>query len=134
MTIADYRIDADNHVAVITWPSVEPTIGDWTATLDAVIGDPSFKPTFGILSDRRRGTSRPPRAGYVTSARDWMTAARASGRFVGRVATLTESADPRVFGMWLALESLPGDGYEYQVFSDLATALDWLNEVKPDHE
>jgi hypothetical protein len=35
-----------------------------------------------------------------------------------------------VFGMWLAPESLPGDGYEYRVFTDRATALDWLNEGK----
>lgn len=126
MAIAPFRVDTAERIAVISWPGVEADIDDWVATTAAVLDAPGFAPEFGIISDRRRGSTRPPRAAYVNAARRWLCDMRRQGRFTGRLATVTQAAEPALFAMWLTLEGAASDGYEYQVFIQLEAAVRWV--------
>ncbi len=116
-----YQIDEERGLVLITVDR-QPSLEDWRATLDCLLGDQRFQEGFSVVTDRR-GVP-PPEAEYVRSAIRSL-ADRFGGHPPMRWATV---APPGLvaFGMGRMAE-LVGEsaGVTFRVFQTLEEAILW---------
>ena len=121
-----YTINPERSLVTITYE--EPvTFERWRRTMEAVFAEPSYRPGFDFLGDRR-GVRKAPSVSYVESIVEYVTAhgARLEG---ARWANVVPSGDRAMFGMGYMVDVMTGRSpITVKTFDDHAQALTWLRD------
>lgn len=120
-----YAIDAKRRVAVLTYRA-QPTISQWSRTIERLLSDANCVPGVGVLLDRRM-IFRPAETEYIKSMVRLLDDRHAAGK-VGRCAIVT--ADPGSYGMGRMAEQLTNFEGSIRTFKDFPEAEGWVSEAE----
>ena len=117
-----YSFDPAGRICTIHYAS-EPTLDEWRETMLAVIADPRFSPSVGLLFDRHR-LAGAPSAEFVQGAADFVSEHQA---LLSRVKTAVVIGNPGAYGMARVGQALlDPHGVSFRIFESLAEAEAWL--------
>lgn len=120
-----YSIDrATQRVTVLV--SSQPNFDDFTAFLNRLLTDPSFRAGDDLLWDRQ-ATKELPALDYVENATRVVRENR-QRIGAGRVAFVVSAHSPAHFGMGRMTQIMSDRGDEFRVFTDMNKAIAWLDE------
>jgi hypothetical protein len=129
MSDVSLRVDAARHVAVLTWPDIDPAFPVWEGAVMQLIASPDFQPHYGVVADWSR-VSRAPAAHLVESAVAFVAGLRTRGLLQGRWATVVKQERLHMFGMGRMTEiKAELHHVPHRLFTDLTAALEWAAET-----
>ena len=121
-----YRIDSDEGIVYIAGTEIA-SLDEWTRFLDGILADPTFRPGFCLISDRRNMQTTPP-AGYARDMADRIVARQDLLRGA-RWAMVVNSTVSYGLGRLIEL-SIEDAGVEMRVFHDYEEGLSWIREKR----
>ena len=116
-----YRIDAGERLVYLTMAG-DCSYGEWEAAMLAVLADPSYRPGFGFLVDRRAAPA--PTTDYIRRVITFNKMHRGELGGGRRAVVVGSTAD---YGMGRMAGILSGDSpTPIRAFTDMDEALRWL--------
>jgi hypothetical protein len=119
-----YAIDAQRRVAVLTYRA-QPTISQWSHTIERILSDANCVPSLGVLLDRRM-IFRPAETEYIKRMVRLLDERYAAGK-VARCAIVT--ADPGSYGMGRMAEQLTTFEGSIRTFKEFPDAEQWVGRA-----
>ena len=118
------RIDPHEHIVYLTTVG-DSSFAEWKSAMEAILADPSYRPGFTFLSDRRN-QSDVPSANFAHEAVDFL--ARHSTE-MGSFRWAAVTANTAVYGMARMFSIISElKGVRAQAFTDYDEALAWVRE------
>jgi len=116
-----YTIDAERRVAVLTYRA-QPTISQWSHTIERILSEAGCVPSLGILLDRRM-IFRPAETEYIKRMVRILDERHAAGK-VARCAIV--AADQGSYGMGRMAEQLTTFEGSIRTFKGFPDAEKWV--------
>ena len=117
-----YHIDTAEHVVYLT-TARDSSFVEWREVMMAVLSDPSYRPGFNFLSDRRQETDVPSTE-FARSAADFLNQ---HSREMGSFKWAAVSGDMAIYGMQRMFSILSEiRGIKAEAFTDYEEARTWL--------
>jgi len=114
-----YRIDEGAGIVRVTYHA-QPSVDEWSETMERIFADPLFQHGFGVLLDRRSIVEVAETA-YVTNAVQFI-----DRHLVNSTRWAILVSNPAAFGMGRMSEFLCKDENAIRSFWDEQEAVDWL--------
>ena len=119
-----YHIDTDERVVYLT-TARDSSFVEWREVMMAVLSDPSYRPGFNFLSDRRQETDVPSTE-FARSAAEFL---KLNSAKMGGFKWAAVSGDMAIYGMQ-RMFSIYSEikGIEARAFTNYEEALEWVRE------
>jgi len=121
-----YRIDPNEGIVYIAGREIA-TLDEWTAFIDEILADPSYRVGFSLISDRRDQHQVPP-PGYARALAEKLR--ERAGKLSGcRWAMVVNSTVAYGLGRMIEL-TVESDGIDMRLFTDYEAAMAWIRAGK----